>query len=119
MLDLSDNELSEVPRRTLRHCKHVKSLHLAHNAIRQLHNHSFGFMASLLELNLANNLIERIEPHAFTIDDQALLGPGLVEKLDLSHNRLGHLDAATFAYLTNLRHLILKNNQIRHLEVQN
>ena len=40
-------------------------------------------------------------------------GPGLLEKIDLSSNRLTTLTSSVFNYLVNLRYLLLNNNQIK------
>lgn len=116
-LSLDYNHLMEVPKSTLIFCFSVKQLYLNGNQIRVLPNFSFGFMYSLLELYLSNNLIEQIEPNTFSIDEEALIGPGLIEKLDLSYNRLTSLDANMFAFLTNLRYLLLNNNLIKDVDV--
>lgn len=47
------------------------------------------------------------------IDPMALKGPGLVEKIDLSSNRLTVLKPKLFSYLVNLRYLMLNNNLLK------
>ena len=46
----------------------------------------------------------------------ALIGPGLIEKIDLSNNRLTTLKSNIFSYLTNLRYILLNNNLLKHIE---
>lgn len=103
-LNLNNNYLTEIPIATFKRLGAVKHLHLSQNRIKVLRNYSFGYMSSLYELYLAHNLIERIEPMAFSIDERSFMGPGLVEKLDLTSNRIDSLNASVFYYLTNLRY---------------
>ena len=113
---MSHNYLETVPRRAFRHLASLKHLNLNCNRIRAIQNYSFGYMSSLVEVSMAANSIESIEPEAFSIDQSSLLGPGLIEKLDLSGNKIATLNQTVFFYLTNLRHLILSNNKIRYID---
>ena len=113
LVSLSQNKLDRVPRKTLRHCNATKYLYLNQNRISRVENFAFGFMFNLLELYLSGNRIEELEPDAFQIDDDSIIGPGLVEKLDISNNRLTYLNNSVFSYLTNLRYLLLNNNMIK------
>lgn len=115
-LCLNQNQLAQIPKESFRHLTHVKYLYLNRNRIQALGNYSFGYMKNLIELYLAENQINTIEINAFNIDPMSFLGPGLIEKIDLSYNRLGHLNASIFFYLTNLRYLILNNNQLKHID---
>lgn len=115
-LSLADSNLIDVPKATLRYCFKLKHLYLSNNRIKYLLNYSFGFMFNLLELYLNNNQIENIEQNAFSIDDESMIGPGLIEKLDLSYNRLVKLEANIFSFLTNLRYLLLNNNFIKQID---
>ena len=49
------------------------------------------------------------------IDPMALKGPGLIEKIDLSSNRLTVLNSNLFSYLVNLRYLMLNNNLLKSI----
>ena len=102
-LILTQNRFDSVPKEALQNAYQVKYLYLNENRIRQLGNYSFGFMFKLLEIYLNDNLIDTIEVNAFMIDEGSLVGPGLVEKLDLSNNRITYLNSTVFSYLTNLR----------------
>ncbi|RMZ99343.1 insulin-like growth factor-binding complex acid labile subunit, partial [Brachionus plicatilis] len=62
------------------------------------------------------NQIESIEVDAFSIDKRSYYGPGLIEKLDLSFNKLVHLNESIFSYLTNLRYLIISHNRLRYID---
>lgn len=115
-LYLSRNNLSELPKEALKYSSSVVYLDLSHNRIQKLVNYSFGYMYNLLELYLSNNQIADIEINAFYIDDKALVGPGLIEKLDLSNNLLTYLKSPVFFYLTNLRYLLLNNNLLKSIE---
>jgi Leucine-rich repeat (LRR) protein len=115
-LNLNNNYLSAIPVETFRRLSAVKYLNLNENRLRTLRNYSFGYMAHLLEISLSHNAIQFIEPKAFFIDKSALIGPGLVEKIDLSTNKIETLNSSIFVYLTNLRYLILSNNNIRQVD---
>lgn len=113
---MTHNYLETIPRRAFRRLASLKLLNLNCNRIRVIENYAFGYMSSLGELSLATNMIDSIEPEAFSIDQSSMLGPGLIEKLDLSGNKLTTLNQTMFAYLTNLRHLVLSNNKIRFID---
>jgi Leucine-rich repeat (LRR) protein len=117
-LYLNNNFLKRVPKEAFEHCTSVKYVYLNSNQIGKLKNYSFGYMYSLLELNLANNLIDEIEVNAFFIDEKSMIGPGLIEKIDLSNNRLAVLPGKIFSYLTNLRYLLLNDNKIRKIDMK-
>ncbi|CAF0827465.1 unnamed protein product [Brachionus calyciflorus] len=115
-LNLNHNNLTQVAKEAFKYLGHVKYMHLSQNKIEILKNYSFGFMFNLIELYLAQNEINTIELNAFYIDEQSYYGPGLVEKLDLSFNKLTYLDKSIFSYLTNLRYLILNNNKLERVD---
>jgi Leucine-rich repeat (LRR) protein len=115
-LNLNNNYLSNLPVEAFRRLSAVKFLFLNENRLRTLRNYSFGYMAHLHELYLAHNSIQVVEPRAFFIDKHALVGPGLVEKIDLSSNLIESLNSSIFFYLTNLRYLALSNNRIRYVD---
>ena len=115
-LKMNSNSLKEIPRVSLKYLTSVKYLYLNDNRFSYVSNFSFGYLLNLLELYLANNQIVTIDTKAFFIDDKSFVGPGLLEKLDLSHNRLETLNASIFSYLTNLRYLIINNNLIKKID---
>jgi Leucine-rich repeat (LRR) protein len=78
----------------------------------------FACSLHLIRLYLNNNSIKSIDKYAFFIDERALVGPGLIEKIDLSLNKLEYLNDQVFSYLTNLRYLILNNNMIKYIEAR-
>lgn len=112
----SHNYLETIPREAFHHLSALKYINLNCNRIRAIHNYSFGHMSSLIEVSLAANMIDSIEPEAFMIAQRSLLGPGLIEKLDLSANKIVSLNQTVFFYLTNLRHLVLGNNKIKFID---
>jgi Leucine-rich repeat (LRR) protein len=116
ILKINSNYLKEIPRESLKYLTSVKYLYLNDNEFKKVSNFSFGYMLNLLELYLANNRIESIDTKAFFIDDRSFVGPGLLEKLDLSHNLLETLNSSIFSYLTNLRYLIISNNLIKRID---
>lgn len=115
-LSLERIGLDQIPKQALRYCFKVKHLYLNGNKIRSVPDYSFGFMYDLLDLYLSNNLIENIDQNAFSIDEDSILGPGLIEKIDLSYNRLTRLHPNMFTFLTNLRYLLLNNNKIKDVD---
>ncbi|VDM45294.1 unnamed protein product [Toxocara canis] len=79
-LDLSNNELKNVPQHALASIRNsISTLNLRGNRIRSLDVLDFGGMNNLSELVLADNHIETIEEAAFASMQKLM-------KLDLSHN---------------------------------
>lgn len=115
---LNNNKLEVIPKAAFANLQTLKYLNLNRNQIHVIGNYSFGYMANLFEIYLAENRIHTVEFYAFHIDVRSLVGPGLVEKLDLSRNQLTGLNASMFYYLTNLRYLLLNNNQIARVDAQ-
>ena len=115
-LSLSGNHFGRLPLDSLKFGFKVKHVYLSENKIEKLPEYSFGYMYSLFEIYLNNNLIEEIDVNAFGIAEDSVAGPGLVEKLDLSYNRLKSLQPRMFSYLTNLRYLLLNNNLIKTVD---
>jgi hypothetical protein len=116
-LNINKNNLSRLPKEAFVHLTSVKYLYLNDNKFTLISNFSFGYMLNLIELYLANNMIQFIEVKAFYIDEKSYVGPGLLEKLDLSHNRLESINSTIFSYLTNLRYLVLNNNLLKSIDV--
>lgn len=116
ILNLNRNKLDEIPIESFKFLGHLKYLYLGRNQIKVLRNYSFGFMFNLIELYLSENRIESIELNAFSIDERSYYGPGQIEKLDLSFNKLVYLNQSIFTYLTNLRYLIVNNNRLKYID---
>lgn len=115
-LNLNRNRLEQIPIESFKFLGHVKYLYLCRNQIKILRNYSFGYMFNLIELYLSQNQIESIELNAFSIDERSYYGPGQIEKLDLSFNKIAYLTKPIFSYLTNLRYLIISNNELKYID---
>uniref|UniRef100_A0A0N5ASA3 LRRCT domain-containing protein n=1 Tax=Syphacia muris TaxID=451379 RepID=A0A0N5ASA3_9BILA len=131
-IDLSHNNIEEIPRQALRSIKNsISSLNFNNNKLQIVDVYSFMGMENLTKLFLANNRIETVEEAAF-----ATLN-GLLE-LDLSNNpvlswnpqafkgispsmelmNLAHTGLYSLPKITNhdLRHLNISGNDISELQ---
>ncbi|XP_049797448.1 chaoptin [Schistocerca nitens] len=89
-LDLSDNELTAVPSRALRHLQKLRRLDLSGNDISEVNQEAWrGLEESLQTLDLADNSLTSLPPAAFS-------NLQLLEALDLQGNHLSELDVALF-----------------------
>ncbi|XP_053995102.1 chaoptin-like isoform X1 [Hylaeus volcanicus] len=106
-LDLSFNNISQLPADTFYNAPDLRSLDLRNNFIVVLEPGTFG-LSRLETLNLQNNKIESLRKQSFH-------GLGLLQLLDLSENQLTQLSTEQFRNLKNLRILNLSGNKIRSL----
>lgn len=64
-LDVSQNQLQNVPSNALKNLHHLLILNVNHNRITQIHNKAFEGLDTLEILTLYENKINVIEPDAF------------------------------------------------------
>src|SRR5207237_1409194 len=82
VLDLTHNELTQIPREALQDCAFaLQNISLGHNRISLLDRQAFGHLPIVFHVELQHNYIKELEPLAFD---------GLLQllTLDLSHNEL-------------------------------
>jgi Leucine-rich repeat (LRR) protein len=115
-LNLNLNFIESLNSNTLKYLQNCMRLFISNNKLVKLQNYTFGYMKSLIEIDLSGNLIQTIDVEAFNIHKYSYLGPGLIEKLDLSSNLITTLPPNLFQYLTNLRYLLLNKNMIKTLD---
>ncbi|XP_018322079.2 chaoptin [Agrilus planipennis] len=106
-LDLSHNELVEVPTRALKYLQKLTHLDLTGNFIFEIRSDTWrGLEDSLEVLILADNSISRLPLDAFS-------GLPLLDTIDLTGNNLHEIDPSVFRDgMGRLAHLILKDNQL-------
>ncbi|XP_053530276.1 leucine-rich repeat-containing protein 55 isoform X2 [Ictalurus punctatus] len=96
MLNLRNNELSQISSDWFIHKEVLENLLLTNNSIKALSEDSFAGLVGLLNLNLAQNQIHTITSDSFRFLTRLRL-------LDLSHNKLRHLSVDTFLPLNNTK----------------
>ena len=104
LLDVSENQLSEIGERTLSAFHNLVDLKMKNNEIETITNNAFVSNRMLRDLDLNGNLLTRIHQETFR-------GIQRVVHLDLSNNNLVHIDGA-FARMSELSRLDLSNNAI-------
>lgn len=102
-IDLSNNQISVIPRDTFAGNDRLKVLILSGNPLRQLFNEQFPVLPHLRSLELDNCQIRAVGRDAFVHLDQ-------LEKLNLQHNELENLSEMVFIPIFNLKSLILDEN---------
>ena len=117
-LNINFNLIETLSLNTLKYLQNCKYLHLSNNKLTTITNYTFGYMKSLIEIDLAFNSIQNIDAEAFNIHKYSYLGPGLLEKIDLSTNYIETLPTNLFQYLINLRYLLLNKNMIKTLDTK-
>ncbi|KAI4484631.1 hypothetical protein M0804_007197 [Polistes exclamans] len=108
-LDVSYNQLEEIPYGALRGHLTLERFHLDHNRLGFLQRETFTSMPALRELRLRNNSLSNLLEAPFW-NLPALKG------LDLSENYFRHIEPRLLANLPNLRHLDLSGNSIGLIE---
>lgn len=104
-LDLSHNEIHDLPGTLFREMINLKTLHLDHNAINEMDPFQFKDTTYLHNLFLQFNNIDSLKYDNFT-DLQDLV------QLNISHNNISRLGDYTFLELAQLRVLDLSYNYI-------
>lgn len=88
----------------------VRYLDMSSNQLTRLKNNGLAIFAALKELNLCCNYIHTLEDEAFFISSSS---NGQLERVNLSHNRLGRVPTEALAKLgLSLRQLDLSSNRI-------
>lgn len=106
VLDVSYNQILEIPSLQLFKMNNLKNLNVSNNFIEQIPEKSFAGLFSLKQLSLQNNKIMSIDANAFNqLFD--------LELLDLSSNKLKELDPNLLTIPSiKLKRLFLQNNQL-------
>ncbi|KRZ13066.1 Leucine-rich repeat-containing protein egg-6 [Trichinella zimbabwensis] len=133
LLDLSGNQLIQVPAQNLRSFQKLRMLDLSDNLIDKIPNLQFMNMPELRDLRLGGNKIAEVMPLAFmnipklevlnltrntiaTMETNPIQQFENLEILDLSWNKLNRLKASSFKDLAKLKELHLQNNEIDIVE---
>lgn len=105
-LDLSENKIKGLGSKNFEFQMNLIKLNLSHNLIRDLHRDSFKGLNKLAALDLTGNQIEEINDRMSFKDLYSL------QDLNLSKNNIYVIEAGVFDYLTDLKRLILSQNQL-------
>ncbi|CAG7828903.1 unnamed protein product [Allacma fusca] len=108
-VDLSANNITEIPSEALADLTTVQYINLERNSISNLTKMALGRLPVVFDLLLAHNNISEIAPKAFE---------GLLQllRLDLSYNDLSTIPVGAFAGLVSLRKLNLSHNHLQRTE---
>ncbi|XP_044012871.1 toll-like receptor Tollo [Aphidius gifuensis] len=135
VLDLSYNDLNELPDRAFINLKSLTTLNINNNEIRHVGDHALGGLGKLLKLNISTNRLVALPPELFSDTKQlhhlvlsnnslSVLAPGLLDNLknlqtlDLSNNELTSrwINRDTFTNLEQLVVLDLSNNALTKID---
>lgn len=105
-VDLSHNQLVNIPVKGFEPQDKLVELQLNHNKLSSVNNKTFIGLKSLKVLNLRGNFLE-------DLPDRLFAPLSHLEELDLGQNRISRIDQACFEGLTALRILYLDDNQLR------
>uniref|UniRef100_A0A8D8V0Y6 Leucine-rich repeat neuronal protein 2 n=1 Tax=Cacopsylla melanoneura TaxID=428564 RepID=A0A8D8V0Y6_9HEMI len=105
-VDLSHNQLVNIPIKGFEPQEKLVELQLNHNKLSSVNNKTFIGLKSLKVLNLRGNFLE-------DLPDSLFAPLSHLEELDLGQNRISRIDRACFEGLTALRILYLDDNQLR------
>jgi Leucine-rich repeat (LRR) protein len=108
-LDLSNNNISKLEAEVFKELNKLCSLNLSNNNISKLETGTFKGLNKLQYLNLSHNNISKLETGTFK-------GFNKPYRLNLSHNNISELQAGTFKGLNRLYFLYLNNNNISKLQ---
>ncbi|KAK8732201.1 hypothetical protein OTU49_007237 [Cherax quadricarinatus] len=104
-LDLSHNQVAEVPERAFTSAKAIQTLSLRHNRVAHLSDWAFGGLNTLKHLDLSHNRLVAVPRSALTDLLQ-------LTELCLANNSLSVLPPAAFSNLGQLQTLDLSYNQL-------
>ncbi|KAL7731678.1 hypothetical protein ACLKA6_000967 [Drosophila palustris] len=131
-LDMSNNQLSELPYGALRGHGTLEQLHLNNNQLRLIERDALMAMPALRELRMRNNSLSSELPLPFwnlpglkgldlaqnqfvRVDAQLLAGLPSLRRLDLSENGLTELAVNSFRHNSLLETLNISSNELSHL----
>lgn len=104
ILNASNNELNEIPKRFFKNIPEITELDFSHNNLSNIASHCFDGANKLTKIHLANNSIANIEFNDFS---------QIFEYLDLRNNMLHIFNNQMFDNnRTNLKELHLEGNQM-------
>ncbi|XP_075992750.1 uncharacterized protein LOC142987691 isoform X1 [Anticarsia gemmatalis] len=104
-LDLSQNELVNIPSKSFAYQRKLQELHLNDNKISSVTNTTFQGLNSLTVLNLRHNFLEELTNGVFATLPR-------LEELNLGRNGISRIEPRAFAGLSALRILYLDDNQL-------
>ncbi|KAF5284913.1 hypothetical protein FQA39_LY16868 [Lamprigera yunnana] len=110
-LDLSDNNIDNLPADVFKPLQNLNVLHFCRNNVETLTSDSFADMAGLKFLYLQNNNIKTIEPGAFKTLESLL-------ELYLDDNKVTTLETGCFEGLNAMCTLQVENNCIENLNAE-
>ncbi|XP_047432670.1 chondroadherin isoform X2 [Mugil cephalus] len=111
LLDLSDNNISVVPRDSFSGNRKLRVLLLQNNNISAVEDGGFSQLEFLQKLDLSWNQIS-------TLSEGFSLGLAFLRELQLAHNQLSSLDSRSFLHLDGLQRLNLTGNSIHTIQVR-
>lgn len=109
-LDLSKNDLNNLPNDSFRFMPQLRVLDLSINVIEKIEPTAFNNLQQLQELNLSNNRLTRI-----SVEFGRLFS---LKKLDLEENQISTIHDNAFRDLKNLETLDLADNDLLHLPLR-
>lgn len=95
-VNLNENNLKKIDPDWFRNCPKLSVLDLANNGIKRLPARSFGHLETSRTCNIKENKV-------------------LCPEITLTGNKISNVSEAAFAGMAFINHLVLDNNQIRHL----
>ncbi|XP_060234059.1 leucine-rich repeat-containing G-protein coupled receptor 5 isoform X4 [Meriones unguiculatus] len=110
-LDLSMNNLSQLPPSLLHNLRFLEELRLAGNALTHIPKGAFSGLHSLKVLMLQNNQLRQVP-------SEALQNLRRLQSLRLDANHISSVPASCFSGLHSLRHLWLDDNALTEVPVQ-
>ncbi|XP_046371368.1 toll-like receptor 4 [Haliotis rufescens] len=113
VLDLSNNQISEVDYNAFQSMSDLEVLDLSFNSITGFHDYTFRDLLNLHTLIVSNNSLENHNPNQkfkYTFN-----GLGSLKTLDLSSNSITHLEESTFDKNPALVNISLASNQLSNI----
>lgn len=110
-LDLSMNNISQLPASLLHRLRFLEELRLAGNALTHIPKGAFTGLHSLKVLMLQNNQLRQVP-------EEALQNLRSLQSLRLDANRISYVPPSCFSGLHSLRHLWLDDNALTDVPVQ-
>ncbi|XP_055482155.1 leucine-rich repeat-containing G-protein coupled receptor 5 isoform X2 [Psammomys obesus] len=110
-LDLSMNNLSQLPPSLLHNLRFLEELRLAGNALTHIPKGAFSGLHSLKVLMLQNNQLRQVP-------SEALQNLRRLQSLRLDANHISYVPPSCFSGLHSLRHLWLDDNALTEVPVQ-